>query len=130
MTAPLYRLYTILNSEAVKDMKGNRGRMVTQGAHGYLHAFWDAEARFPEDARAYRTQASAFKITLVAGSEAELRAIAERYRDLCGVAVTEEKGTRTDGTVNVEVRGVTGIGIGPLRDDLVGEDIRALRPFL
>jgi hypothetical protein len=130
MGKPIYRLYTIISTEAVQNMKGNRGRMVTQGAHGYLHAFWDAETRYPEDAEAYRSQPSAFKVTLVAKDGEHLRALASRYRNICGVAITEETGSRADGSVNEEVRAVTDVGIGPLREDLVGDDIRALKPFL
>ena len=130
MSNPPYRLYTILAADAVKAMKGNRGRMVTQGGHGYLHAFWDAEARFPDDAGAYKAQKSAFKVTLVAETGDQLRDLMERYRPICGVALTEETGSRMDGTVNEEVRAVTDIGIGPIREDLIGDDLKTLKTFL
>jgi peptidyl-tRNA hydrolase len=116
--------------EAIRNMKGNRGRMITQGGHGILHAFWDAQRRFPDDALAYMNQSSAFKITKVVDNGDALRLLAVKYKDVCGISLVEEKGTRADGSVNVEVQDVTCLGIGPIRNDLIGEDIINLKLFL
>jgi len=132
MTNPdqIYRLYTILAADAVKDMKGNRGRMVTQGGHGLVHALWDAMDRFPADCTAYRAQGSAFKMALVVPDAASLERLFVAYQPLCGVSLVREQGTRVNGDLNVEVQSTTALGLGPIRSDLVGDDLRALKPFL
>lgn len=128
--APFYRLYVVVALDAVKAMKGNRGRLGTQIGHGFVHALFDALDRFPEDVRAYRTQSSAFKITLAVETGEQLQDLIERYRGVCGVSLVEERGTRGDGSVNEAVKGITALGIGPIRTDLVGEDLATLRPLL
>lgn len=125
-----HALYVIMSAEAVKAMKGNRGRMVVQAAHGYVHSLWDAANRFPNDHLLYQKQTSAFKMALVVPDETALRALYDAYRPICGVSMVEESGSRSDGTVNDEVRAVTALGIGPIRSDLIGADLKSLKPFL
>ena len=128
MDAPVYRLYSILAADAVKVMNGVRGSMVTQGGHGFVHALWDAMDRFPDDVRSYRA-GTAFKTTLVAPDEAYLRMLRERYQPICGVSLVEESGSRADGSTTKGVKGVTCLGIGPIRLDLAGDDLRSLKAF-
>jgi hypothetical protein len=130
MEKPLYKLYAILSQEAVKAMNGNRGRMATQAAHGFLHAFWDGCDRFPEMTTAYRAQPSAFKVTLVAVDSEALRILEEKYRPICGVSLVVERGTKSDGSVNEAVKAVTCLGLGPILLDKIGEDLSGLKNFL
>jgi peptidyl-tRNA hydrolase len=124
------KLVSVLLLPAVKAMNGNRGRMVVQGSHALLHALWDSERRFPEVAAAYKAQGSAFKIVLVADDEATLLGLHESYRRTHGVTLVEERGTRASGGNNEAVRGLTGVGIGPIDDAAIGDDLGSLRPFL
>ena len=126
----MYKQYLIVTADAIKNMKGNRGRMINQGGHGWIHSMWDAMDRFPEAVKAYREQKSAFKITLVVETAEELRALYEVYKDKCGITLVEEKGSRQNGEVNEEVKGVTCLGIGPIHADHVGDDLNSLKPFL
>lgn len=130
MEKPLYKLYAILSQEAVKAMNGNRGRMTTQAGHGFLHALWDAAERFPEMAYDYRKQRSAFKVTLIAEGSEALRILEEKYRPICGVSLVEERGTKSDGSVNEAVKAVTCLGLGPIPLDKIGDDLSALKNFI
>ena len=130
MESPIYKLYAIVSAPAIKAMGGNRGRLATQVGHAYVHALWDAEARFAEDVHSYRTQGSAFKVALVADDSQVLRDLAEKYRAICGVSLVEETGSKGDGSVNEAVKGVTALGIGPLRIDLIDDDLRRLKGFV
>lgn len=125
-----YALYVIMSTDAVKAMKGNRGRMVVQAAHGFVHSLWDSAKRFPNDHLLYREQTSAFKMALVVPDEAALRALHDAYQPICGVSLVEESGSRSDGTANDDVRAVTALGIGPIRSDMIGADLKSLKPFL
>jgi hypothetical protein len=130
MEEPIYKLYAIVLSSAIKGMNGNRGRMGLQMAHGYVHALWDAMDRFPEAHDAFRAQPSAFKIALTTDDPEVLRTLAEKYRPICGVSLVEERGTKADGSINEAVRGVTCLGLGPIRSDLIGEDLAGLKGFV
>ena len=59
------KMYCIFAKESLDKMKGIRGKMMSQAGHGYLHAFWDAEKRYPRLAKAYFETDHAYKITLV-----------------------------------------------------------------
>jgi hypothetical protein len=130
MEPPIYKLYAIMFAPAVKGMNGNRGRMATQAAHAFLHSYWDSYDRFYDDADAYRAQPSAFKMSLVTDDAELLRSLAEKYRPICGVSLVEERGTRADGSVNEAVAGLTALGIGPIRSDLIADDLKALKGFV
>ena len=116
------KMYCIFAKESLDKMKGIRGKMITQGGHGYLHAFWDAERRFPEDAQAYRDTSHAYKITLVVPTVEDLRVFEEKYRSVCGLSLVQDAGY----TVFDEPT-VTCLGLGPIRESLIGDDIKALK---
>lgn len=120
----MYKMYVIMCMEAVKKMNGIRGKMITQGGHGYLHAYWDALERFPEDAKGYKDSDHARKITVKVDSEEELITLMEKYKDKCGVSLVKDAGF----TVFKEPT-VTCLGVGPIRDDLIGEDLSTLKLF-
>jgi peptidyl-tRNA hydrolase len=104
------RLYAIINREALKAAGGSRGKMMAQAGHAFLHAFWDAEKRFPERARAYR-DGLAKKIVLAVENEAELKEIVDKAQ---GFGVTLVKDAAL--TVFKEPT-ITAAGIGPIDKD-------------
>jgi peptidyl-tRNA hydrolase len=117
-----YRLYCIMAKDSIDKMKGVRGKMITQGGHGYLHSFWDAERRFPEHARAYQQSSHAYKITLVVPTTDDLLPLLDAYRDVCGVSLVKDAGFTV-----FEEPTVTCLGIGPIPENLIGDDLKALK---
>jgi peptidyl-tRNA hydrolase len=122
-------MYCIFAMDSVERMGGSRGKLGSQAGHAYLHAFWDAEARFPAMAAAYRS-GLAFKITMSVPTVDELRALEAAYRDVCGLSLVKDAGR----TVFKDEQGnplptVTCLGLGPLPESLKGDDLKALRPM-
>lgn len=117
------KMYCIVSAEAVKAMKGSRGKLASQAGHAYLHAWWDAHERFPEVANAYNG-GRAYKITLVVENEARLRELEADYAETCGVSLV------LDAALTVfDHPTVTCLGIGPIREEDIGENLRALKVF-
>lgn len=73
------RLYAITSKEVIGLMKGNRGKLVAQAGHAYLHAFWDACIVIPEVAEKYCNSQAAAKIALVVDTTKELEIIYNRF---------------------------------------------------
>lgn len=119
------KLYCVFAKESIDKMGGNRGKMSTQAGHAYVHSVWDAEERFPEHAAAYRASDHAYKITLLVPSVEDLQRLCEAYEGKCGVSLVQDAGF----TVFKEPT-VTCLGIGPIPEDLIGDDLKALRPFM
>lgn len=120
----MYKMYAVMCKDAVKKMNGIRGKMITQGGHAYLHAFWDAVNRFPEAAKSYQDSDHARKITVVVDTEQELATLLDAYKDVCGVSLVKDAGF----TVFNEPT-VTCLGIGPIQEDNVQEDLKNLKLF-
>jgi peptidyl-tRNA hydrolase len=124
------KLYCVMAKESIDKMKGIRGKMITQGGHAYLHTVWDAQKRFPEMVEAYRDSGHAFKITLVVPTVADLETLYEAYRDKCGVSLVKDAGFTVfkdeDGNPQPTI---TCLGIGPIREDDVGEDLSSIKTF-
>lgn len=118
------KMYCLMAMESVEKMNGIRGKMITQGGHAYLHAFWDAEKRFPDAAQAYRDTSHAYKITLIVPTVEDLIAFQEKYRDVCGVSLVKDAGF----TVFAEPT-VTCLGIGPIFESQIGDDLATLKTF-
>lgn len=118
------KIYAIMCMEAVQKMQGIRGKMTSQAGHAFLHSFWDAEERFPEDAQAYKDSAHAVKITVRVNTEAELLELYEKYSTTVGTTLVKDAGF----TVFSEPT-ITCVGIGPIPEALIGEDLRTLRLF-
>lgn len=115
-------MYCIFAQESLDKIKGVRGKMASMAGHGYLHAFWDAEKRYPRLAKAYFETDHAYKITLVVPTVADLEELHEKYRNICGVSLVEDAGF----TVFKEPT-VTCLGLGPISEDLIGDDLRAIK---
>jgi peptidyl-tRNA hydrolase len=120
--------YCIFSKEALDQMKGVRGKMITQGGHGYVHAYWDSLLRFPLVAASYRGSQRAFKITLVVPTEAELIALEAKYRERCGVSLVKDAGLTVfkndDGSPKPTI---TCLGLGPVHEIDLDEDVTGLR---
>ena len=117
-----HKLYCVFSKEAIDLMKGSRGKLAAQAGHAYVHAVWDAENRFPESLKAYRDSPHSYKIGLVVPTEADLRALEESYRSICGVSLVTDAGfTIFDGPTT------TCLGIGPIDVDKIKDDLKALK---
>jgi peptidyl-tRNA hydrolase len=123
------KMYCIFALESVKKMNGIRGKMCTQAGHAYLHAFWNAvDHNSNEDkvnqAHAYVNSDRAYKITLVVDTVEELKALQEKYKDICGTSLVTDAGF----TVFNEPT-TTCLGLGPISEENIGDDIKALKTF-
>lgn len=119
-------MYCIFSKEAIEKMKGNRGKMAAQAGHAYLHAFWDAEKRlFHHEAESYMYSNKAYKIALIVENESDLYKLQATYKSICGTSLVKDAGL----TVFDEPT-VTCLGIGPIREDNIGEDLKSLKVFI
>ena len=116
------RMYCVVSKESMKKFQGIRGKMMSQSGHAFLHAFWDSNARFPETAKAYQESAHARKITVIVETDKDLLDLYAAYKPLCGAVTVVDAGF----TVFKEPT-LTCIGIGPLRDDAIGENLKSLK---
>jgi peptidyl-tRNA hydrolase len=130
-------MYCIFAKESVQKMNGIRGKMCTQAGHAYLHAFWDAINRFPGehgfaedkpgDAEQYQNRGGdghAYKITLIVDTVDELKALEEKYKNICGTHLVTDRGF----TVFKEPT-TTCLGLGPIGEDKIGDDLKELKTF-
>lgn len=120
----MYKMYAVMCMEAVQKMNGIRGKMISQGGHAYLHASWDSEKRFPQNLKAYQDSDHAVKITLRVDTESELISLMDAYQNKCGVSLVKDAGF----TVFKEPT-VTCLGIGPIKEEDIGEDLKGLKLF-
>ena len=108
----MLKLYCVFDAQAVKAVKGNRGKLAAQAGHAYLHTVWDAEDRFPETAKEYKHSEKAYKIALLAENVDVLHQLEELYKPICGVSLVTDAGlTVFDGPT------ITCLGIGPIDPD-------------
>ena len=123
-----YKMYAIFARESVAKMNGIRGKMCTQAGHAYLHSWWDAMNKWgwdPEmDHYKYMISDHAYKITLIVDTVDELKALQEKYKDICGTSLVTDAGyTVFDGPTT------TCLGLVPISEDNIGDDLRALKTF-
>lgn len=132
----MYKMYCIFAKESVKKMNGNRGKLAAQAGHAYLHSYWDAVSlsggyssdiflKKSKQAFDYRNSERAYKIALLVDTVEELKALHEAYKNVCGVSLVEDAGF----TVFDEPT-ITCLGIGPIHEDNIGEDIKQLKVFI
>jgi peptidyl-tRNA hydrolase len=117
-------MYCIFAMDSVKAMKGVRGKMCTQAGHAYVHTFLNAMEATPELAQAYLDSDHAYKITLVVDTVEELVQLQERYQDRVATKLVTDKGF----TVFTEPT-TTCLGIGPIPEDMIGDDIKSIKTF-
>jgi len=131
------KMYCIFANESVKKMNGVRGKLASMSGHAYLHAFWDAtiidhssaasaeaSVRKSSQANAYKNSERAYKITLIVDTVDELKALQEKYKDICGTSLVTDAGF----TVFNEPT-TTCLGLGPINEDNIGEDLKAIKTF-
>lgn len=129
----VYKLYCVFSKESIAAMKGNRGKMAAQAGHAYLHSFWDAEVRFPEDAAAYRSPEigneqhpqKAYKICLIAETNEDLLNLVKYQQDRCGVTTVIDAGLTVFGEPTL-----TCVGIGPVSEENQTEKLKSLKVFI
>jgi peptidyl-tRNA hydrolase len=121
--------------ESVKKMNGVRGKLASMSGHAYLHAFWDAMDGFDapdfhvqsakrRQAHEYKNSERAYKITLIVDTVEELVALQEKYKDVCGTSLVTDAGF----TVFNEPT-TTCLGLGPISEENIGDDIKNLKTF-
>lgn len=132
----MIKMYCIFSAEAIKLMKGNRGKMAAQAGHAYLHSWWDADRRFSSYEgglggdfiaypKAYKCSDRAYKICLVVDNEEKLKELHDNYRPKCGVALIEDAGFTV-----FERPTVTCLGLGPVHVDDLEDDIKSLKVLI
>lgn len=118
----MIKMYCIFSRESLKLMKGIRGKMASQAGHAFLHSYWDSEITFPEYAKLYKNSDHAVKITCVVETTEELLNLVDNYQDICGVTEVVDSGfTVFEKPTN------TCVGIGPIPEELIGEDLKSLK---
>jgi peptidyl-tRNA hydrolase len=125
----MIKMYCIFAKESVQKMNGIRGKMCTQAGHAYLHAYWDAIDRNSSydklnQAYVYKNSERAYKITLVVDTVDELNALQDKYKDICGTSLVTDAGY----TVFNEPT-TTCLGLGPIAEENIGDDIKSLKTF-
>lgn len=119
------KMYCVVSREALKAMNGNRGKMMAQAGHAFLHAFINGKMTWSTRARVYLDEQRAFKITLVVETTAELHELYKHYKDKCGTALIEDAGL----TVFNEPT-VTCLGLGPIYESEQCDKLKSLRPLI
>lgn len=118
------KMYCIFAKEAIDKMKGIRGKMCAQAGHAFVHCGWIAAKQFPEHLDAYINGDHAYKIVLIVDTVDQLKELQKAYEHKCATRLITDKGF----TVFDEPT-TTCLGIGPIPEDLIGEDIKALKTF-
>lgn len=120
----MYKMYIVVSMEAIAKMKGVRGKMLTQAGHAIQCADWDSAQRFPEALQEYKNSDHIRKITVRVDTDEELLELATAYRDKCGVGIIKDAGF----TVFTEPT-LTCVGIGPIHQDDIDNDLSTLKLF-
>lgn len=129
----IHKMYCVFARESLDKMKGNRGKMAAQAGHAFLHSYWDActdmakDGDRPKFSQAIRYQAGerAYKITLVVDTVEELKTLQGAYKDVCGTSLV------TDAAFTVfDEPTTTCLGIGPISEANIGEDLKCLKTLL
>lgn len=125
-------MYCVFAMESVQKMKGNRGKLAAMSGHAYLHAYWNAWFNDnthlqlkAQQAAAYKNSDHAYKICLVVDTVDELKALHEAYKDVCGVSLVTDAGF----TVFDEPT-TTCLGIGPIYEENIGDDLKKLKVLM
>jgi peptidyl-tRNA hydrolase len=79
---------------------------------------------FPEQLEAYMNGDHAYKITLIVDTVEELKQLQAAYKNKCATKLVTDKGF----TVFKEPT-TTCLGIGPIPEDMIGADLKALKTF-
>lgn len=127
----IYKMYCIFAMESVKKMNGNRGKLASMAGHAYLHSFWDAVNYNPanedpwQQAAGYRLSEKAYKITLIVDTVEQLKTLQDAYENVCGNSLVTDAGLTVFGEPTTVC-----LGIGPILESNIGDDIKALKVFM
>lgn len=119
------RIYCIVSKESLTRLNGVRGKLTSQAGHAFLHAFWDAEITYPEDAAKYKNSGHAKKVTVVVDTDAQMLELYRKYQNICGSTEVIDAGL----TVFKEPT-LTCVGIGPIAPELVEDDLKQLKVLI
>ena len=119
-----YKMYCIFAQESVDKMAKSRGKMCAQAGHAFVHCSWLAAKEFPEQLDAYMNSEHAFKIVLITDTVEQLKQLEQAYKTKCATRLITDKGF----TVFTEPT-TTCLGIGPIPEDMIGDDLKALKTF-
>ena len=119
-----HKMYCIFARESVTKMSGVRGKMCTQAGHAYVHTMLRALQNYPQHVQDYLNSGHAYKITLIVDTVEELRELQTAYEGKCATHLVTDAGF----TVFTEPT-TTCLGIGPISEDLIGDDIKAIKTF-
>lgn len=128
-----HKMYCIFAKESIVKMNGNRGKLASMAGHAYLHSFWDAmhqddpmeKSHKREQAIGYHNSERAYKITLVVDTVDQLVVLRDSYKNVCGVSLVTDAGF----TVFDEPTTVC-LGIGPISEDNIGDDLKTLKVLI
>lgn len=115
------KMYCVFSAEAIQAMGGNRGKMAAHAGHAFEGALANASRKAREQ---YFDMPGRPKIALVA-SEEQVKALHEKYKTICGSDLIIDAAH----TVFKEPT-LTACGIGPIRPDQIGDDLKALKVFI
>ena len=99
--------------------------------HAYLHSYWNAWFESPDESEAekqaieYRNSGLAFKITLVVDTVEDLKRLQESYKDICGTSLVTDAGRTVFGEPTTVC-----LGIGPISEENIGDDLKALKVLI
>jgi PTH2 family peptidyl-tRNA hydrolase len=119
-----YKLYCIFAKESIDKMGGNRGKMCAQAGHAYTHAILKAIIDTPDIVKSY-LNSRAYKITLLVDTVDQLKELQKAYDKVCATYLVTDAGF----TVFNEPT-ITCLGLGPISEDNIGDDIKNLKVFL
>jgi peptidyl-tRNA hydrolase len=115
------KMYCIFSSEAIAKMGGNRGKMAAHSGHAFEGALANASRKARDE---YFATAGRPKIALIA-TEDEINVLHAKYKTICGADLIIDAAH----TVFKEPT-LTALGIGPIRPDQIGDDLKALKVFI
>lgn len=118
------KMYCIMAQESVELMKASRGKMCAQAGHAFVHAALLAARDFPDQFDEYINGSHAFKIVLITDTVEDLERLHLAYQDKCATVLIKDKGFTI-----FDQPTVTCLGIGPLPDNLKGDDLKQLKTF-
>lgn len=118
------KMYCIISKESAARFNGIRGKLMAQAGHAFLHAYWDAQERFKVDAKSYLNSGAAVKITCSVDTDDQMISLYEKYKKVCGATKVIDAGR----TVFKEPT-LTCVGIGPIAEADIDEDLRNLKLF-
>lgn len=134
MSKPKHKIYIIFAKESI-DLTDriSRGKLCVQAGHAVLYTFWDATNTTDlsinnnekvKQAMAYAASEHCYKIALIVETVDQLKDLQEKYKDICGTYLV------TDAGITVfDQPTTTCLGIGPISEYNIGDDLKSIKLF-